>query len=129
METLKQAKELTDKILAITQALILTGDGEQEEADIAAYVQMVEERESLISKLLELKQSISDEVISSEEFASIIQTIGSIAELDEGHLDFMENVRDAVMGALRKVKQGQKIHKGYQALPPDTTSHRFDTKH
>jgi hypothetical protein len=129
METLQKAKELADKILSITSALVLTGADEQEESDIAAYAKMVEEREPLIAELTELKQSIDNEMAASEEFAAIVHTIDDIAKLDEEHLDFMENVREAVQGALRKVKHGQKIHEGYQALPPESTSRRFDIKH
>jgi hypothetical protein len=129
METLLQAQELADKILAITKALVLTGADEQEEADIAAYVKMVEEREPLTAQLLEIQQHISSEITDTDEFAAIVQTIEDIAIADEEHLKFMENVREAVQGALRKVKHGQKIHEGYTALPPDATSRRFDMKH
>jgi hypothetical protein len=129
MEALRQAKELADEILNMTRALSLTGADEQEEADIAAYSKLVGDRQPLVAKLLELKQSIDDEMASSQEFADIVKTIEGIAKLDEGHHEFMEDVREAVQGALRKVKHGQKIHEGYNALPPDSTSHRFDTKH
>jgi len=129
METLQQAQELADKILALTKALELTGAEEQEESDIEAYAKMVEEREPLIKELMELRPKIDDEAKDTAEFVAIVETIDAIAALDEEHHDFMENVREAVQGALRKVKEGQKVHKGYHAQPPDTTSFRFDTKH
>jgi SepF-like predicted cell division protein (DUF552 family) len=128
METLQKAQELADKIFRITSALVLTGADEQEESDIAAYAKMVEDREPLIAELTELKQSIDEEMAASEEFAAVAQTISDITKLDEKHTDFMENMREAVQAALRKVKHGQKIHEGYQALPPETTSRRFDIK-
>jgi len=127
METIKQAQELADKILIITQSLILAG--EDDESDVNAYVRMVEEREPLITKLIELKQSINEEAAASEEFAAVVSTIDSISKLDEEHHDFIENVREAVQGAIKKVKQGRKIHEGYTSLPPEITSRRFDTKH
>ena len=129
MDTLRRAQELANKILKITQSLVLTGKEEQEEAEIAAYAQMVDEREPMIAELLKLKQNIDAELAETDEFAIVKQTIETIAQLDEEHQNYMENVREVVQGAIKKVKQGQKIHKGYQDLPPESTSLRFDTKH
>jgi len=129
MDVLQQAQGLADKILALTKALVLTGAEEQEESDIEAYAKMVEEREPLIKELMELRPKIDDAAKETVEFAAIVDTIDAITALDDEHHEFMENVREAVQGALRKVKHGQKVHEGYHAQPPDTTSHRFDTKH
>jgi len=129
MDALQQAQSLADKILALTKALVLTGEEEQEEADIEAYAKMVEAREPLIKEMMALRPQIDDAAQETEEFAVIVKTIDDIAALDDEHHEFMENVREAVQGALRKVKHGQKVHAGYQALPPDSTSHRFDIKH
>jgi hypothetical protein len=128
METVKKARELANKILKLTESLTLTGESEKEEAEIAAYAQMVDEREPLITQLLALKQNIDEEMANTDEFAAVKSTIDYIAELDEGHTEYMENVREAVQGAIKKVKQGQRVHQGYQALPPDSASRRFDTK-
>ena len=129
MDALQKVKQLADEILIITSSLKLSRELGQEEADITAYVTMVEKRAPLIEQLNALRSEISEEVTTTEGFADIVETLGEIAKLDEQYQDFMEDVREAVQGAIKKVKQGQKIHQGYQALPPDSTSRRFDIKH
>ena len=128
MEALKQAREYAEKILAMTEALVLSGAPEQEEADIAAYAKLLEDREPLIAKLTELKKNMTEEMTATEEFLEVKEIIAGTAKLDEEHLEFMEDVREAVLGALRKIKQGQKVHEGYQAPPPESSSHGFDVK-
>jgi len=129
MDSVKQAQELANKIYSITKALVLTGDIEHEEAEISAYANMVEAREPLVRKLAALQESIDESARETDEFAAVLDTIHDITAINEQHDDFIENMREAVQGAIRKVKHGQKIHAGYQAQTPEPASRRFDTKH
>jgi len=129
MDIIQKAQKLADEILKLTLALELSGADAQEEADIDAYIKMVEAREPLVAELVELKQNIDEVLALTEEYDTVLQTIKMISDKDEEHHDFMENVREAVQGALRKVKHGQKIHQGYQSIPEEATSRRFDTRH
>jgi len=129
MDKINEVKELATKIYNITNSLNLSGIPEKQEEDITAYINMIEARQPLIEKLQEYKESFDAETISSPEFYIVSDIIGDIAKLDEKHNDSMEDLREVVLVAIRKIKAGQKIHKGYKDLPPDMTSYRFDTKH
>ena len=127
MDILKEANELTSAILEMTKALVLTGQKEQEEAEVEAYAKLVEEREPLINKLIELKKGVDAVMASSPEFEAICQTISEISDLDRGHLDSIESMYDAVQASHKEVKSGQRIHNAYIDTPSESMYHRFDT--
>jgi hypothetical protein len=127
-DALQLAKELTDEILEMTQALFFSGEKELEEQEVENYVNLMEEREPLIEQLTELKLVIDETMASSADFAAIKQTIAEITELDKSHLEFMQHKHKGVKDSYQKVKQGQRIHTGYNPLPGNEVSSRFDMK-
>ena len=126
MDILKEATELTSSILKMTQALVITGQKAQEEAEVEAYATLMEAREPLINKLVELKKGIDTVMMSSPEFVAIKQTIEKISELDKVHLSSIKSMIEVVQASHKDVKTGQRIHNAYVGLPSDSTSHRFD---
>ena len=128
MDILKEAAELTDSILNMTQALVITGQKEQEETEVESYAKLMETREPLINKLTELKKGIDAVMMSSPEFAAIKQTIEKISEIDKVHLSSIKNMVEIVQASHKDVKTGQRIHNAYVGAPSDNGYHRFDTK-
>jgi len=128
MDTLKEARTFAKAILELTKELEFSGDKENEEAEIEAYAKVMEERQPLVDKLMELKKEIDSVKQSSPEFGEIKQIIGSIADLDKKHHTFLNNIKNSVQQSHKIIKQGQKIHEGYMDLPPDSESCRFDIK-
>ena len=125
MDILKEASELTQAILKMTEELILTGVKEQEEAEVEAYAKLMEEREPLINKLTELKKGVDAVMASSPEFAAIRQTIEKISEADKSNLSRIESMYEGVQGSHKDIKVKQRIHNAYSGAPSDSSS-RFD---
>jgi hypothetical protein len=128
MDTLKEAREFAKSILEMTKELEFSGHKDNEEAEIEAYAQVMEKRQPLVDKLMELKQGIDAIMQSSPEFSEIKLIIGNIADLDKKHHTFLNDIKSSVQQSHKMVKQGQKIHEGYMDLPPDSESRRFDIK-
>jgi len=128
MDTLKEAREFAKAILEVTEGLEFSGNKENEEDEIEAYAKVMEERQPLVDKLMELKKEIDSVMESSPEFREIKQIIGNIADLDKKHHTHLNNIKNSVQQSHKMVKQGQKIHEGYMDLPPDSESCRFDIK-
>lgn len=126
MGVIQDAEKLTAEILAKTKTMMFSGDPGKDEEDVAAYVKLIGERELLIEQLQSL--SIDEEVKSSPGYQKVKQTITEIIRLDRQHLAFIEEMHDTIKAAYRLVKQGQRIHKGYASLPPDSVSMWFDVK-
>lgn len=127
MDNLKAAHEITSAILKMTQSLVFTGEKEKEEAEIEAYATLIEKREPLINKLIELKKGIDSAMESSPEFAVIKQIITDITDLDKAHIAMVEGMHKTVQASHKEVKAGQRIHNAYVDLQPESTSRRFDT--
>lgn len=128
MDALAQAKEITDRILALTKNLTLTGAKEHGEAELESYIELLEERETLIEELTDLKHQMDDEEISSAEFEEIKKTINEITELDKKHIKLMEQLHEKARASYKEIKQGQRIHLGYNPLPGNEVSNKFDIK-
>ena len=129
MEALIQAKELADQILEMTLALVLTGAKENEEAEAEAYFALVEDREPLIEELTDLRLQIGEREAASEEFEEIKKVINQITALDKSHLNTMEHLHKNVRTSYKEIKQGQRIHAGYNPLPGNEVSSKFDVRH
>jgi len=129
MDTLKLASELAEQILEMTKALVLSGEKENEEEETEAYINLLDEREVLIDELTDLRQQIDDEEAASSEFDKIKKTISEITELDKKHIRYMEKIRKGVQSSYREIKQGQRIHKGYNPLPGNEVSSTINVKH
>ena len=121
-----KAKELTGKVLEMTKALALTGEPEKVEAEVAAYVELIEKREPLVQELLKL--DFDEKTRSSKEFLVVKQTISDISELDKRHMEFVQEMHETIKDTIKLAKQGQRLNKGYQALAQDDVSSRFDIK-
>ncbi|MCL2387120.1 MAG: hypothetical protein FWC89_06160 [Defluviitaleaceae bacterium] len=128
MEDLTRAKELADQILAMTRALVLTGEKDNEIAEVDAYSDLMEDREPLISELTDIKQILNEEDLSSAEYAEIKKTITQITDLDQAQMNTIEHMYKVAKASFKDVKQGQRIHKGYHPLPGDEVSSKFDMK-
>jgi len=129
MEALKQAKEAAEQLLEITKALVLTGVKDSEEADVEAYHAMLEEREPLVDELTDLRDQMDDDVLSSPEFAEIKQIISEIAKENERHNNIIKLMQKNAQASYKEIKQGQRIHAGYNPLPGDEVSSKLDIKH
>jgi len=121
MGTLKRAKELVDEILELTQKIVLTGEKENAEAEADAFSELIYEREPLIDELTDLRLQIDTEEAASLEFEEIKKIIT--------HLAIMEKLRNSAQKSYKGVKQGQRIHAGYNPLQGDEASSKFDIKH
>jgi uncharacterized protein YfbU (UPF0304 family) len=110
MNALQAAQETLNEILQLTLNLHFTGQKEQEEAEVDAYVAHIEAREPLVKKLTELKPQIDTQ---SPEFPLLQQMITDIASLDKKHSESMAHLRDAVSSSLKEVKSGQKLNTAY----------------
>jgi len=125
MDILKEANEITLAILRMTESLILTGNKEQEETEVEAYAKLMEEREPLINKLVELKKGVDAAMASSPEFSTIRQTIEKISQMDKSHLSYIEKMYEGVQSSHKEIRVGRRIHNAYVGLPSDSSS-RFD---
>ena len=126
MDILKEADDLVNAILKMTKDLKFTGQKEQEEADVEAYAELMEARDPLISKLLELKKGVDAAMTATPEFEAIKKTITDITDLDKTHLAYIKDMYDMVQASHKEVKSGQRIHNAYVDLQPESTSRRFD---
>jgi hypothetical protein len=127
-DTLKLAKEIADSILEMTKALVLTGEEDREEQEVDDYIALLDNREPLVEQLAELQPAIDSEMKNSAEFAEIKKTIAQITALDEVHLEFMRHKHKQVQGSYKEIKLGQRIHAGYNPLPGNEVSSKFDIK-
>ena len=125
-DILQHAKELADDILRLTNALVITGEKEQELAEIEDYITLMDEREPLIEQLTELQPSIEAAMAKSPLFEAIKQTIAEIAKLDKVHLQLMEQKHSEIKVSYKEIKQGQRIHAGYSPLPGTEGYSKFD---
>ena len=126
MDSVIRAKELTDKILKMTQQLVLTGEAEEVEKEVAAYAELIEKREPLVKELLAL--DIDDAARISKEYQVVKQTIADISKLDKGQMEFVQEMYDTIKDAIKLAKQGQRVNRGYQSSNQDEVSSRFDIK-
>ena len=125
MDILTEASKITDEILKLAEAIVLTGSKEQEEAEVEAYATMIEAREPLIAKLLELKKGIDSDMESSPDFVAIQQTIGKISEIDKLHQAVLDNMYEGMQTTHKDIKVGQRVQSAYAEFSPDAAS-RFD---
>ena len=126
METLALARELADEIYRLSKLLGITGDKENEEAELEAYYNHLEEREPLVEELLDLKLQIDEDEAKSPEFLEIKKVIEKITELDKKHLDFVEKIHKTVQASYKEVKQGQRINSVYNSLSSSEMASQFD---
>lgn len=124
---MRQARETVDKILQMTSNLRLTGVRELEEQEIEAYVNLIEEREPLVAKLAQLKKEIDASLMETSEFQEIKRVLSDISTLDKEHIAFMEILHTDVKGAIKDVKNAQKVNAAY-GQPMGDVPGRFDVK-
>lgn len=128
MEPLIRAKEIADNILQMTKVIALTGDKDFEADEIEAYITLLEEREPLIDELSDLRQQIDEAEASSPQFKAATKTIAEIVNLDKKHMAIMEQKHKEAKGAYKEIKQGQRIHAGYNPLLGNEVSSKLDIK-
>ena len=116
-EKISEAKKIMEELLAMTRSLILTGAEDREEEEINAYAELMEKREPLVQKLAELKLEVDAAMASSPEFEEVQQAVRELADIDSTNLSYVESMKDVMKEALRKIKNGQKIHAGYTSIP------------
>ena len=126
MDSVARAKEITEKILEMTKQLSFTGETDEAEKELAAYIELIEAREPLVKELLEL--NIDDKVRNSKEYQVVKQTLAEIAKLDKGQMDFVQEMHETIKDAIKLAKQGQRVNKGYQSGSSDDVASRFDIK-
>ncbi|MCL1863212.1 MAG: hypothetical protein FWF78_06580 [Defluviitaleaceae bacterium] len=126
MDTLAHAKELADEIFEMTNSLGLTGEKQNEEAELEAYFNLLDEREPLIDELLELKLQIDDTEAATPEFEAIKNVIAQITEADKKHLEFVQKIHSTVQASYKEVKLGQRINKGYSSFSGEEVASKFD---
>jgi hypothetical protein len=129
MDALTQAKELADKILELTRALVLTGDKDSRDAEAEDYIALMDEREPLVDELSDLRLQLDETETASPEFSAITKVIAQITDLDKRHLAVMEDYHKTVQNSYKGVKQGQRIHAGYNPMQGDEASSKFDIRH
>jgi len=128
VEPLKQAQEVADKILKMTRSIALTGKKEEAEQEAEAFSVLMDERESMIDELTDLRLQIDPSEADSAEFKAILKTINQITELDKAHMVIMESFREEAQASYKEIKQGQRIHAGYNPLPGDEASSKINIK-
>jgi len=129
MEVLTQAKEVADAILEMMEGFTLTGDKEKEDAEAEAYIALIDEREPLVEELTDLRQQISDEEFATLEFEEIKKVIEKITALDKKYMEGIRHHHKNAQASYREIKQGQRIFAGYNPLPGDEVSSKFNVTH
>jgi hypothetical protein len=86
------------------------------------------EREPLIDELSDLRQQLDGDELASTEFSQITKIITEITTLDKRNLESMERIRKSVQASFKEVKQGQKIHAGYNPIQGDEVSSTINIK-
>ncbi|MCL1878188.1 MAG: hypothetical protein FWF80_04975 [Defluviitaleaceae bacterium] len=128
MTALSQAQEIADQILARAKKLVFTGDKEQEETELDAYMEFLDEHASLIDELTDLKLQLDEDERSSAEFKKIIETIEEITAIYKKHVRLIEHLHKNAKASYKEVKQGQRLNAGYNPLSTDEVSSKFDFK-
>lgn len=128
MNTLAQAKELADRILQMTRGAALTGQKEDAEQEVEAFSVLMDEREPLIEELSDLRLRIDQTEAASAEFEEIRKVIAQITEIDKKHTIIMERFRENAHASYKEIKQGQRIHAGYNPLPGNEVSSKINIK-
>ena len=126
MGNVQRAKELTGIILEKTKQLVLTGDAEKVEEEVAAYVNLIESREPLVQELSKL--DFDEQTRSSHDFKIIKQAVADITEIDKRNLELVQEMHETIKDAIKLAKQGQRVSRGYQAMSSEIVSARFDIK-
>jgi anion-transporting ArsA/GET3 family ATPase len=129
MEALTQAKEVVDAILEMMENFTLTGDKENEEAESEAYIALIDEREPLVEELTDLRQQITDEEVATPEFEEIKRVIEKITTLDKRYADGIKHHHKNAQTSYREIRQGRRIFAGYNPLPGDEVSSKFNVMH
>lgn len=126
MDTIAHARELADEILAITKGAGISGDKQNEQAELEAYYALLEDREPLVDELLELKLQIDEEEAATPEFGEVKKVIEQITEMDKKHLAFIKKIHKTVQASYKEVKLGQRLTAGYNAISSYETASQFD---
>ncbi|MCL2356662.1 MAG: hypothetical protein FWC70_05825 [Defluviitaleaceae bacterium] len=127
-DTLKNAQEIAEQILARAKALVLTGEKDNEEAELEAYMDFLDEHESLVEELSDLRTQLDESERSSPEFEELKKTIIQITAFYKKHLRVFEASHKNAKMSYRDVKQGQRLNAGYNPLPGNEVSSKFDIK-
>ena len=122
----QRARQLTAEILLITESLDLARVPEKDEDDVARYEAMVKMREPLVQALSGL--SLDEAARASDAYLPVVDNIKKIAKLEKQNIAFFSQMQDTIKEAYKLVKQGQRIYKGYQAVPSEGMPSRFDIK-
>jgi len=128
-EELQYAKETVEQILEMTKALVLTGEKDAEEQELDDYINLLDEREPLVELLEEIKLVMNKSMLKSPEFSEIKKTLDEIRRIDEMHLNIFKQKHAEAREAYKDIKQGQRIHVGYNQLPGNEAASRIDIKH
>jgi len=128
MTALAQAKEIVDKMLARAKKLDFTGEKEHEESELEVYMEFLDEHETLIEELTDLKLQLDEDELASAEFEGIKSTVAEITELYKMHTGLFEHLQKNARDSYKEVKQGQRINRGYNPLQGDEVSSSFDIK-
>ncbi|MCL1843646.1 MAG: hypothetical protein FWF79_07525 [Defluviitaleaceae bacterium] len=125
-DALKEAKELADEILRLTKSIIITGAPGNEEQETEDFVFLMDEREPLIEQLSDLRNTIDENAINSKEYAEIAEVIAQVTVLDKKHIAIMQELHKGTQKSYKAVKLGQRITAGYNPLPGNEVSGKFD---
>ncbi len=126
MDFLGQAKTLAEEILRDASALKLTGQPDLNEQEIDAYVNLVNKREPMVAKLVQL---IKQDTSADEDGKRAVDTIiAGILSIDKEHRRIMEHINKTVLTSLKETRSGKKLNQAYSHPYRELSSGLLDAK-
>ena len=101
-----------NEIYRLTKALQLTGQVEDTEAE--AYAVLMEKREPLVEKFLQLKSKAGHDIKDAQTVKEIID---SIAVLDKEHQKIILQFKESLQASLKGLRSGIKLNTAYSHNP------------
>ena len=130
LSPLEQAQDIIDKIYEITSALNYTGGGDEdsEEAEMNAYMQMVEAREPLVQALVALQEQLDATMRATPEFVEITRCIADITDMNASHASYFNEMQDELRKSIKEIKKGRRVHSAYNVDVNYDDASYVDTK-
>jgi hypothetical protein len=118
---------LADEIQRMTGALTLTGQPDNAEQEIEAFVSLMEKREPMIQHLTgmisEARRNATKKISNDTK-----QKINDIITMDRENIRIMEHIKKSVQSSIKEIKSGRRLSNAYTHPLEETTTGSFEAK-
>ena len=139
LELLNQKTAIFQKVLDITQPIVLTGNPEKIEYEVQAFTNLYQRRENILADVEKIDAQIDaldiPEHLGAEYVISLAvvndkqkKIVSELIKLDKVNIAVYEKLKEHIKGDLKNVRQTMDVNEAYFESFESPQGHFFDKK-